>query len=104
MTFEDFQATRVEIDDVRKAGRHGVEDEDGRAPDAGYEYATGLYISKVGDDWNEKCRSAGPCYLIIGNQEWIGELADLERTLYDAYACELVDEPFAVAGATAGLI
>jgi hypothetical protein len=102
MTFEEFRASRVEIDDVRKAGRHALDDSE--TGDAGYEYATGLYVSKVGEDWPEECRRTGPCHLVIGNEQWIGELADLERKLYDSYAYELVDEPFAVAGASAGLI
>lgn len=104
MTFEQFQSTRTAIDDVRKAGRHALEEEDGRIPDAGYEYATGLYIVKVGDHWPEMAREQGPYYLVDGNHECIGELADLELALYEAYDYDLVDEPFAVAGATAGLV
>lgn len=104
MTLEEFRSTRREIDDVRKAGRHVVEDDDGRTPDSGYEYATGLYIVKVGPNWPEACRAEGPCYLIDGNREWIGELHDLERILYEAYEHDLVDEILAVAGASAGLV
>jgi hypothetical protein len=104
MTLEEFRSSRREIDDVRKAGRHVVEDEDGRTPDAGYEYATGLYIVKVGMHWPDPCRAEGPCYLIDGNQEWIGELADLERILYEAYQDDLADEMVPVAGASAGLV
>jgi hypothetical protein len=102
MTFEQFQSTRTEIDDVRKAGRYGLDDTEKANP--GYEYATGFYIEKVDADWPERCRAAGPCYLVLSNHEWIGELADLERILYDENQFELVDEPFAVAGATAGLV
>lgn len=102
MTFEEFQKSRVEIDDVRKAGRHAVDDSE--TGDAGYEYATGFYISKIGADWPQTCRDQGPCHLIVGNQEWIGELHDLERILYDQHEFELVDEQYAMAGASAGLI
>jgi hypothetical protein len=104
MNFEEFQSTRIAIDDVRRAGRHALEDEDGRIPDAGLEYATGLYIVKVGDHWPKPAREMGPYYLVDGNRERIGELAELELALYEAYECELTDEPFAVAGATSGLV
>lgn len=92
-SFQAFVASRRELDDVSKAGRYGEVDDDGSVKDAGYEYATGLFISKVGPHWPEQARSQGSYHLLIANEEWIDDdLGALERTLFDCYRTEIEEE------------
>jgi hypothetical protein len=92
-SFQAFVASRRELDDVSKAGRYGEVDDDGSVKDAGYEYATGLFISKVGDHWPAQAKSQGSYHLLIANEEWIDDdLGVLERTLFDSYRTEIEEE------------
>ena len=83
MTFEEFQATRKTVNDLRTAIDDARWDENKIAP-RGNVYFDALYIEEVGTDWPEAARKEGRFYLAIENMEWISDdLPKLERELYD---------------------
>ena len=83
MTFEQFQSTRTECDDLGAVLSNGFWD-DAEKPAKGFIYCGNLYIEKVQDHWPAAAKSAGQYHLLIANCEWIDyELAPLERRLYE---------------------
>lgn len=93
MTFEEFQATRRAVGDVSVADRNCEELEPDSPRDAGFVYATGLFISRVGLHWPDTSRMRGSFHLLMSNEEWIDDdLVRLERELYDAFSFELAEE------------
>lgn len=85
MTIEEFRATGRDTEDLGVT----IQDEmmDGRR---GRVYCGAVYVELPGRDWPadalQECRAKGGWYLMIGNQEWMGNLADLEQHLYE-FAC-----------------
>lgn len=78
MTFEEFQASRVESADLGKAIDQPEYFQDKNGVDrvaVGYVYDGGCYIERLSD---------GRFYLIIFNEQWINaDLGELEATLYE---------------------
>lgn len=95
MTFDEFRAARVKVDDVSIEGRwsDGAPEGEMELSRAGWIYPTGLFIVDVGQDWPADAQREGAHNLILGNQEWLtDDLGALERILYDAHDFELADE------------
>lgn len=93
MTFEEFQATRTRCEDLGKALRDCVWDND-PAPGSGYLYKGDLLIEDVKDHWAEETKIRGKYQLLIGHMVHISnDLAELERRLYDFAISEKNSEP-----------
>jgi hypothetical protein len=86
VTFEQFQATRKECDDLTKVAAYGDlygELEAGKIP-KGFTYFDSLCIEIVQPWWPDEARARGKYYLILSNEEYISDdLAELERKLYE---------------------
>lgn len=82
MTFEQFQATRREVDDLG-AALNDAHWED-QPPAKGYVYCDSLWIEHVGETWAPDMRNQGKYYLLLERCEWIDfDLEPLERRLYE---------------------
>lgn len=82
MTFEQFQASRKESQDLAVDAPDYTYDPDTKH--TGFVYLGALAIENVLENWPESTRRAGKYYLILGNQEFISDdLEKLERELHD---------------------
>ena len=82
MTFEQFQATRTDCDDLGAVLSDGFWD-DAEKPAKGFIYLGCLFIEKVQDHWPDASKAEGKYHLIIERSEWItDDLESLERRLY----------------------
>ncbi|AZO29374.1 hypothetical protein [Mesorhizobium sp. M1B.F.Ca.ET.045.04.1.1] len=89
-TFEQFQASRREVDDV-EAATNGDYPTDGKR--AGFVYLDGFVIE----------RTATGFYLVIENQQFENaELAPLEREMFDFYRAVNAAAPLPISVATIG--
>jgi hypothetical protein len=83
MTLEQFKATGRDCAELSEVdGWH--EDEKGYA---GRVYCDVLVICKADPRWDQpflsKCQAKGGWFLLIGNSEYVGTLAELEPILYE---------------------
>lgn len=84
MTFEEFLESRRWCDDL--GAPLGVDTWKGDpAPGRGYLYADHLDIQQVQAFWPQDVKRRGSWYLVLGNEDRIGGLAEPEHRLH-AYA------------------
>ncbi len=83
MTFEQFQATKTNCDDLGEKIPDARWDDE-PVPAKANIYLDCLYISSVMPHWPEAARKEGNWHLLLGRCEWISDdLESLERRLYD---------------------
>jgi hypothetical protein len=82
MTFEQFQATRKESNDLGRDTEDCMWDNEPKA--SGLLYLGKLFIENVEDWWPQRAKDMGKYHLLLGRDEWVSDdLESLERELYD---------------------
>lgn len=80
MTFEEFQATRRDVDSLKDIGIVNVGE---TIPRPGIVYFDFYYIEKSNANWPADVLRRGAYYLHLGNQEWFSDdLHEMELRLY----------------------